>query len=122
MISKTKISRRIERKQNIEIADTILAAKKQKKWMTIAQRISGSRRKYSSINLKDIDKKTREGDTIVVLGKVLGSGEINKKIRICALGFSESAKKKLNKAKAEYATILEEINKNKNAEGVKILE
>ena len=122
MISKTKISKRIMRKQNPEIVETILAAKKHKKWVKVAQIISGSRRKYLSTNLNEIDEKTREGDTIIVIGKVLGSGEINKKIRVCALDFSESAKKKLIKVKADLVTILEEINKNKNAEGIKILE
>ena len=121
MISKTKISKRIPRKQNREIVETILAAKKHKKWIKVAQIISGPKREYDSINLKEIEGKTKEGDTIVVTGKVLGSGEISKKIRICALGFSESARKKLAKAKSEAITILEEINKNKNAEGVKLL-
>ena len=122
MISKTKISARIVKKQNPEIVHTIFAAKKNKNWMKVAQKISGARRKYDSVNLKNIDLKTKEGDTIVVIGKVLGSGEINKKVRVCALGFSESARSKLKKAKCEAVTILEEINKNKNAEGVKILE
>ena len=121
MISKTKISARLIRKQNQEIVDTILAAKKHKKWAGIAQKISGSRKRYDSMNLKEIEEKTKEGDTVVVAGKVLGSGEISKKIRICALGFSESAKKKMSKVKAEAVTILEEINKNKTAEGVKVL-
>ena len=54
-------------------------------------------------------------------GKVLGSGEISKKIRICALHFSESARGKLEKSKSEIVTILEEIKKNPKAEGVRVL-
>lgn len=73
------------------------------------------------MNLKDIEKVTTEGDTVVVPGKVLGSGNVNKKVRICALNFSESAKEKLKESKGEIVTIIEEIKKNPKAEGIKIL-
>ena len=121
MISKTKIKKRLKRKTNPEIVETILAAKKNEYWNKITQIISGSTRKYSSVNLNEIERKTKEGDTVVVIGKVLGSGNVSKKIRICAISFSESAKDKLKVKKSELVTILEEIKKNPKAEGIKIL-
>ena len=72
-------------------------------------------------NLKQIENETSEGDTIVIPGKVLGSGEINKKIRICALYFSENAKKKLAINKSQVIRLIEEIKKNPKAEGVKLI-
>src|SRR5437762_546260 len=50
-ISNTKLSKRIPRKMDSYIVDTIILAKKSKKWRDVAQIVSGSRRKYSSINL-----------------------------------------------------------------------
>ena len=121
MISKTKIGKRIKNKKDEYIVETILLAKKNKGWLKIAQILSAGSRSYSSINLKEIDEKTKEGDTIIVPGKVLGSGELSKKVRICSLGFSESAKEKIKHKKGEIVTILEEIRKNPKAEGVKII-
>ena len=122
MISKTKIKKRLKRKVDKYIVETVNAAKKNKEWNKLAQIISSSRKKYSSVNLKEIEKETKEGDTVVIAGKVLGLGDVTKKIRICALNFSESAREKLKENKSEVVTILEEINKNPKAQGVKILQ
>ena len=69
----------------------------------------------------EINAHTKEGDTVVIPGKVLSKGELTKKIRLCALGISEVAREKLKKTKTEYATILEEIKKNPRAEGIKVI-
>ena len=74
-----------------------------------------------NLNLTEIDKDSKEGDTVVVPGKVLSQGEINKKIKVVALGFSEKAREKLMKSKSDPTTILEEIKKNPDAKGVKML-
>ena len=42
-------------------------------------------------------------------------------MKVVALNFSEKAKEKLKKAGCEVRTIMEEIEKNKEAKGVKIL-
>ena len=121
MISKTKIGKRIGVKKDFEIVETILLAKKNESWNKLAQLISGSRRKYLSVNLKEIDKKSSEGDTVVVAGKVLGVGGLTKKVKICAIGFSKSAKEKLKDTKTEMVMIADEIKKNPKAEGIKFL-
>ncbi len=120
-ISKTKIGKRITRKTNPEIVRTLLVLKKNKSWLKIAQIISSSTRKFSSINLDKINKASKEGDTIVVPGKVLSSGRLDKKIRIAALSFSEKAMEKLREVKAEIASLIEEVKKNPEARGIKIL-
>lgn len=121
MISKTKISKRLGRKSDSEIVETIMLAKKEKSWMKVAQILSGSKKNYDSINLKKIDSEAKEGDTIVVVGKVLGSGQLTKKVRISATGFSESAREKIEANKSEIVSLIEEIKKNPKAEGIKIL-
>ena len=120
-VSNTAIGRRIPRKMDSYVVETVLTAKKLPKWRKVAQRISGSRRKYSEINLHEINSKSSEGDTIVVTGKVLSGGELTKKIRLCAMSFSESALAKMKTSKSEAVKIIDEIKRNPKAEGVKIL-
>jgi len=121
MKSKTKINEQAKKKLNPEIVETIFLAKKNKNWLKIADILSRPRRKKSILNLDQIDNQTKEGDTIVVPGKVLGEGNVTKKLRIVALQFSEEARKKLKDKKCEVVTIKQEIEKNKDAKGVKII-
>jgi len=118
---KTIIEKKLRRKTNPYLVKTIIAAKKKKEWLKIADLVSRPKRKQTGINLDEIDKKTKEGDTIVFPGKILGKGEVTKKIRIAALYFSDSAREKLRKTKSEAVSIIEEIKKNPVARGVKIL-
>ena len=68
-----------------------------------------------------INKEAREGETLVIPGKVLSQGEIKKKVKIVALGFSENAMEKLSTEKVAFSTIDEEIKKNPEAKGIRIL-
>ena len=119
--SKTFIDKQTERKTNPELVETIMLAKKNAKWIEVAGILSGPRKFHSALNLDRIDRETKEGDTIVVPGKVLSSGNITKKLRIVALSFSEEARKKLKEYKSEVITINEEIKKNPKMQGVKVL-
>ncbi len=119
--SKTAISRRIPRKTDTYIFETSIAANKNKSWKTVAQLVSGSRRQYSSVNLDRLNSEAEDGETVVVVGKILGNGDLNKKLKVCALYFSESAKHKIKQAKGETINLLDEINKNSSAKGVKLI-
>ena len=121
MKSKTKIEKQLKRKINPELVETIIKAKKNDKWLGIASLLSAPRKLKIYVNLEKIEKESKEGDTIIVPGKVLSQGDISKKIRIAALSFSQQAREKLKNRKCEIVTIKEEISKNKEAKGVKIL-
>ncbi len=121
MKTKTLIEKQLKRKANPILVETIIAAKKNEGWNIIASVLSGSKKNRLNINLEEIDKKSEDGETIVVPGKVLSQGEINKKVKIIALSFSEKAKEKLLKAKIETSNMLEEIKKNPEAKGIKVL-
>jgi len=118
--SKTLIEKQLQRKNNQELVDTLIAAKKGDAWTQVASLISGPTRRRVNLNLEDF-KEVQDGEKILVPGKVLSQGEIDKKIKIVALNFSEKAKTKLLKAGCEVSTILEEIKSNPSAEGIKIL-
>lgn len=121
MKSKTKISRQTERKSNTELVDTILQAKKQEAWLDVAGILSGPRRGRICMNLEDIDKKSKDGETVVIPGKVLSQGELTKKIKLVALNFSDKAKEKLLSSKYQLSYIQDEIKSNPSGKGVKIL-
>jgi len=117
-ISKTKISKRTEKKRNPEIIALIDLAKKND-LLVLAKRLSGPQSQYSQINVSELGKV--DESKVLVVGKVLGSGDVEKKIEISALGFSKGAVEKLKKAGCEMKSIKEFINSNKKLEGVKIL-
>jgi len=121
MKSKTKIDEQLGRKNNSELVQTIIEAKKKPKWLEVAGILSSPRINRININLDRLDKETKDGETIIVPGKILSQGEINKKIKVVAFGFSERAKEKILKAKGEVSTISEEIKKNPDAKNVRII-
>ncbi len=123
MKSKTKIEKQSWKKGNPTLVETIRAAKKTGSdfWLKVAGILSGPRRTQIAINLNDIEKATKEGDSVVFPGKVLSQGEVGKKIAVAAFAFSEKAREKLLKNKSHILSILEEIKKNPNAEGLRIL-
>lgn len=121
MASKTKIFNRAKKKTNPDVLEAIILARKNEKWIKVASILSGPTKKFSSVNLSDLEKQAKTGDTIVVLGKILSSGNLSKKIKICALSISEKAKSKLSESKSEFVHIKDEIKKNPKAEGVKII-
>jgi large subunit ribosomal protein L18e len=121
MKSKTKISKQLERKSNSVLTETIIEAKKNDSWVGVAGILSGPRRKRICINLEEINKHSKAGETIVIPGKVLSQGEIDKKIKVVALNFSGKAKEKLLSAKCEVVSILDEIKSNPSAKGIKII-
>jgi len=119
--SKTLIEKQMQKKNNPELIETLFSAKKKDKWLEIAGIISGPRRKRINLNLDEINNQTKEKEKVIVPGKVLSQGEINKKIKVIALSFSEKAKEKLSKSGCEFSSILTEIKLNPSAEGIRIL-
>lgn len=111
----------MQNKTNPELVETILAAKKNKNWVEVAGLVSAPRKKRAELNLDQINKEAKDGDIIVIPGKVLSQGDLNKKIKLVAFNFSESAREKLLKAKIDIKTIKEEIKENPEAKGIKIL-
>ena len=100
----------MKNKRNPELVETIMLANKQNH-LELAKKLSGSTRKQKRINLDQLDKI--DDEKVLIIGKVLGKGNISKKKKIRALSVSESAIEKLNKAGCEFKTIKEELIKGK---------
>lgn len=121
MISNTKLKKRIRKKTNPALAEVIREAHNHEPWKPLAVILAGSTRKQSALNLFEIDKVAKEGDTIIVPGKILSHGNLTKRIVICALSISEKALEKLKESKSSFVLLIDEIKKNRKAEGVKLI-
>jgi len=119
MKSKTKIEKQAKNKTNSELVETIFLAKRNSSWIEIASALTGPRKLRRNVNLNELEKVS--SDAVVVCGKILSDGEIKKKLRVAALGFSEKARSKLLEAGCEIKSISEEIKENKNKEGIEII-
>ena len=64
-------------------------------WKTIAKHLEKPTRKRANVNLYKINKYAKDNETIVVPGKVLGVGDVDKPLNIAAFRFSESAQNKI---------------------------
>ena len=97
----------------------IIDCTKKNNLLELAKELAKPTKQQIKINLNKLNKLKE--DNIMVVGKVLGEGNIEKKIKISALSFSKSAKEKLKKAGCEIKTIQKEIKENIKLKGVKII-
>jgi large subunit ribosomal protein L18e len=89
-------------------------------WKRIATDLEKPTRIRREVNLYKIDKYARDDEIIVVPGKVLGTGELTKGVKVAAFTFSESAYKKI-KEKGTAMSIHELIKTNPKGKKVRIL-
>ncbi len=87
-------------------------------WKKIAEILEKPRRKEINVNLWKINKFTKEGDTIIVPGKVLGNGELGHKVNVAAFAFSKTANEKLGN---NVSCLYDLMKKNPKGTGIKIL-
>lgn len=90
-------------------------------WKRIATDLEKSTRTRRIVNLFKLDIYTKDGETVIVPGKVLGTGDINHKVTVAAWNFSESAKEKIKQAKGECISIPQLVEKNPKGKDVRIL-
>ena len=99
----------MKKKTDSDLAKAIFIAKKNN-LKELASALSTSTRKQAKVNLDKLNKVKEE--VVIVPGKVLSNGNLDKKIKIFALGFSEKAKEKLKKSGSEYGLIIDALEKN----------
>lgn len=95
--------------------------KNYKIWNAIIKELSRSRKNRRAVNLWKIDKYTKEGDTVIVPGKVLGNGNISHKVTVAAFEFSKSMKEKAKNNNVRLMSIYELFNENPKGSKIKII-
>jgi len=90
-------------------------------WLDVAEQLAQPRTQRAAVNLSSINRNTKKNETVVVPGKILGTGTIDHAITIAAFNVSDKAKTKLEAAKAKYLSIPELLEKNPKGANIKII-
>ncbi len=89
-------------------------------WKRIADDLMMPSRNQRIVNVFKLSLNSKDGDVIIVPGKVLGSGDISHKVTVAAFSFSKSAVDKIKNAKGNVMTIHELIQKNPKGKDVRV--
>ncbi len=114
-------------KSNAELVELIEELKKTsyehkaKIWKNVAVKLEKPLRNRPEVNLDRIERNAKKNEIILVPGKVLGSGEINKSLTVAAFSFSGNAEKKITDAKGTTVTIREIMEKNPKGNNIRIM-
>jgi large subunit ribosomal protein L18e len=103
---------------------TLRKAFKQNKasiWRSLEYEISKARSIRREVNISRLSSVTKDGEVIVVPGKVLGSGEMDHQITVCAFSISNMAAKKITDVGGRIITLNELIDGYPQGKGVRII-
>ena len=106
--------------QNL-IAEVKKHSLKSNLWRRVAGDLSKSTRQRRVVNLYKINQFARDGEIILVPGKVLSLGDLDKKVEVAAFQFSSSAKDKILKSNGVVMSIQDLLQKNPEGKKVRIL-
>lgn len=90
-------------------------------WRDIASRLESPASSWAEVNVSRLDMYANDDEVIVVPGKLLGAGEIKKKVTVAAFRASDQAKKKIASAGGQSVSIEELIAKNPKGSKVRIM-
>jgi large subunit ribosomal protein L18e len=89
-------------------------------WQDVADRLQKPRSTHAEVNLGRIERYAREDETIVVPGKVLGSGALRTDVTVAAVDFSGSAETKIDQV-GEPIRLEQAIERNPEGANVRVI-
>jgi large subunit ribosomal protein L18e len=89
-------------------------------WSDVADRLAKPRRTHAEVNLGRIERYAREDETVVVPGKVLGSGALTKEVTVAAVDFSGTAETKINQV-GETMNLEQALEQNPEGTNVRVI-
>ena len=89
-------------------------------WGDVAERLEKPRRTYAEVNLGRIERYAREEETVVVPGKVLGSGVLQKEVTVAAVDFSGTAEQKIEQV-GETMKLEQALEENPDGANVRVI-
>ena len=90
-------------------------------WKRVAHDLVKTGKNRRIVNLTRINRHTKENETIVVPGKVLGDGVLDHTLTIAAHSFSSHALEKIAEAKAKAISIEELMKEDIKGKRVRII-
>jgi len=115
------------RSTNVYLQATIRELKKMYRengariWRAVVEYLERPKRKRVAVNVSKINRYANEGEIIIVPGKVLGTGDLTKKVTVAALSFSTSAIRKIKKVNGQAISIQELIKINPKGSNVRLI-
>ncbi len=106
-----------DNKQLTSLVENLMKTKKPI-WRRVAKELSKPRRQRVEVNLSKIDQYASADSTVLVPGKVLGAGNLSKKVTVAAFSFSESAKKLIGEVGGKAISIDSLHKSNPEGKGV----
>ncbi len=114
--------------QNPELLNLLHLLRKKAKeneapiWRDVAERLSSSRRTRVAVNLSRLNRHTKDKETVIVPGKILGAGKLEHHLIVAAFAFSKQAQSKISNSKGKCLTILELLKDNPKGSNIRIME
>jgi large subunit ribosomal protein L18e len=112
---------------NLELLSTIRSLRKKAKesdahiWRDVANSLQVSKRRRIAVNISRLNRHTKAKETVIVPGKVLGSGTLTHPVSVAAFSFSTQAKMKILKAKGKCLSIPDLLEANPQGSNVRII-
>jgi large subunit ribosomal protein L18e len=89
-------------------------------WSDVADRLEKPRRTHAEVNLGRIERYANEDETVIVPGKVLGSGVLQKEVTVAAVDFSSTAETKIDQV-GETLKLEQAIEQNPDGSNVRVI-
>ncbi|MFH1055355.1 MAG: 50S ribosomal protein L18e [Candidatus Altiarchaeota archaeon] len=108
----------------LELIKTLESASKENEsslWSQVAEELCRVRRNRREVNIHKIEKHTKDGEIILIPGKVLGDGSLSHKVDVAAFRFTEGAVKKIKAAGGKTMSILELVGSNPKGSKVRLI-
>ncbi len=106
--------------QNL-LVELEVKAQESRFWKRVVKDLTKPSRQRRTVNIYKIDCYARDGETVLVPGKVLSVGEITRPVSVAAVNFSSEAKRKIIEAKGKALSIKELLHSNPDGKKVRIL-
>ena len=119
--------KQINRKSNSELVKTVTELKKAARendaplWKSIALKLESPSRNWPSVNISKLEFNVDKNSKVLVPGKLLGAGNITKKMTVSAYSFSESAKFKVESAGGKCLSYNEFMKSNPKGTDVVVI-
>ncbi len=119
--------KQISRKSNSELVKTIDELKNASRendapiWKSIAKKLEGPSRNWPVVNISKIEYNVSKNGKAVIPGKIMGSGNLSKKVTVSAYSFTKSAVEKIESAGGKCMVYNDFIKKNPSGKDVVVI-
>jgi len=118
-MSRNVISTNIHKRKLIRQLEKLSDKTDKAIWEKVSEILSRPRRKRVAVNIGKINRLANDGEIIIVPGKVLGGGLLEKKLAVIAESFSKTAWQKILDNGGKPYTLYDVVSKPSLVEGKK---